>query len=82
MIWLFGMTVFVSEIYQIIKSGITSELLNCCYIVMLSLFIGSALILAGKEFAKETDSNQIYAYSASVIALISCVVSIIALLKI
>ncbi len=38
------------------------------------------ILLAGGEFEKETDSNKIYAYSASIIALVSCIVSIIALL--
>ena len=43
--------------------------------------LGSIFILAGGEFEKETDNNKIYAYSASIIALVSCIVSIIALLK-
>lgn len=40
----------------------------------------SIFILAGGAFEKETDSNKIYAYSASIIALVSCIVSILALL--
>lgn len=49
---------------------------------ILSLTLGSIFILAGSAFSKEIDSNKIYAYSASVIALISCMISIIALLKV
>lgn len=43
------------------------------------MMIGSILFLGGKEFSKENDSNKIYAYSACIIALISCVVGIITL---
>ena len=41
------------------------------------LFLGSAFILSGKAFEKETDSTKIYAYSASIYALISCIAAII-----
>lgn len=47
---------------------------------IITLFWGSIFIEVGEEFGKETDRNIIYAYSASIIALISCVVSIIALI--
>lgn len=44
---------------------------------LILLFLGSAFILSGKAFEKETDSNKIYAYSASIYALISCIAAII-----
>lgn len=43
------------------------------------LSIGSVFVLASETFKKETDSNKIYAYSGSIIALIGCVISIITL---
>lgn len=51
---------------------------------MISLFVfimGSLMVLSGRAFREEQDSMKIYAYSASIIALISCVVSIVALLR-
>lgn len=42
--------------------------------------VGSVFIVAGNEFSKVTDSNKIYAYSASILAVISCIVAIISLL--
>lgn len=62
--------------------GITAEIMNVTFVVIFSLFLGSTFVLAGEEFGKETDSNKIYAYSASIIALISSVVGIIAMLGI
>lgn len=79
LLWLFGI---VFEIYQIFTIGITVNLVRVCCITIFSLLFGSAFLLAGREFEKETDSNKIYAYSASILAMISCVVSIIALIKI
>ena len=46
----------------------------------LMIFVGSLMVVSGKTFGKEEDSMKIYAYSASIIALVSCIVSIVALL--
>lgn len=80
-IWIIGIIGQVYLIYRMIKLGITGELLIISAIMLYVLLGGSILVLAGNEFEKEKDSNKIYAYSASIIALISCIVSIIALLK-
>lgn len=80
-LWMIGILELLCVIYQILTIGITVKLLGVCGIIFFSLLFGSAFVLAGKEFEKETDSNTIYAYSASIIALISCVVGIIALIK-
>lgn len=80
-IWYFGVASIVYEIYQLLKFGVRIEFIIVFLIGVMLLFLGSTLILASNAFEKEKDSNRIYAYSASVIALISCVVSIIALLK-
>ena len=80
--WVFGIFAIIYEIYQMVIMGIIDEIINVGLIVIFSLFLGSTFVLAGKEFGKETDSNKIYAYSASIIALISCVVGIIAIIRI
>lgn len=51
-----------------------------CLGIMIST-VGSLIILSGKGFSKETDSNKIYAYSACVIALISTIISLISVFK-
>ncbi len=48
---------------------------------LIGLMFGSVLYIAGSEFSKEENSNRIYAYSASIIALVSCIVGVIALVK-
>ena len=44
------------------------------------LLVGSFMIISGRAFNEEQDSMKIYAYSASIIALVSCIVSIAALI--
>lgn len=80
-LWSIGIFGVLCAIYQILTIRITVNLLGVFVIILFSLLFGSAFVLAGREFEKETDSNTIYAYSASIIALISCVVSIIVLIK-
>lgn len=78
-VWLLG----VGIIIVIVSAFSYSIFINILFII-LGLFIillGSTFYVAGNEFEKETDSNKIYAYSASILALISCVVGVIALLK-
>lgn len=82
MMWLFGILAIIYEIWQMISKRGVDELISVIPIIVFSLFLGSTFVLAGEEFGKETDSNKIYAYSASVIALISCVVGIITLIGI
>ena len=53
--------------------------INLCLIFMFIMLISSMMIVSGKAFGEENDSTKIYAYSASLIALISCVVSIVSL---
>lgn len=74
--WLAGIIIIL---YTIAKLGIDG--INIFLWSLISMLIGSTFILAGKEFSKETDSNKIYAYSASIIALISCVIGVISMIK-
>lgn len=86
LMWLFGIIGTVIEICKIFSLDISRESICKGVIVIvvsiITLFWGSIFIEVGEEFRKETDRNIIYAYSASIIALISCVVSIIALIGI
>ena len=77
--WLVGIIIILYAIYTIAKLGIDG--INIFLWSLISMLIGSTFILAGKEFSKETDSNKIYAYSASIIALISCVIGVISIIK-
>lgn len=79
-LWLAGLVGLGAEVYSLLISEIINNYLVTCLISLALLPLGSIFILAGEAFEKETDSNKIYAYSASIIALVSCIVSIIALL--
>ena len=79
-LWLAGLVGLGAEVYSLLISKIISNYLVTCSISLVLLSLGSIFILAGGSFEKETDSNKIYAYSASIIALVSCIVSILALL--
>lgn len=48
---------------------------------VLLIMFGSFFTLAGDEFSKVSDSNRIYAYSASIIAVISCILTVVSILK-
>lgn len=78
--WLVGLVGVVSSLYSLVMHKGFSDSLGIGMISLILLLLGSIFILAGGEFEKETDSNKIYAYSASIIALVSCIVSIVALM--
>lgn len=79
--WVLGIYTIISEIIEMIKVEITNTLMLLLSFGFLFHFLGVMFILAGVAFYRERDSSKIYAYSASIIALISCVVGIIALIK-
>lgn len=56
------------------------EVENTIGIVLILLTLGSIFILAGKTFEKEVESNKIYAYSASIFALVSCIIAVITMI--
>lgn len=80
MMWIFGIIGTIYDVYKIITLGVSVTLMIFLVIAMLILFIGSTFVISGDKFSQESDSYKIYAYSASIIALVSCVVSAIALL--
>ena len=81
LIWLVGIITITVGSFSVIKSEMWYGLFFTISSGLVLDFMGSLLILAGDDFSKEEDSGRIYAFSSSVIALISLLVSIIALLK-
>lgn len=79
---LFGFPFILFEIYKMMQNGISGTLLSGFCIGIYAIFLGSLFVLASDAFNKEEDSSKIYAYSACIIALVSCIVSIITLLKV
>lgn len=79
--WLVGLGVIIYIFYKIIIGELLPAFFVLLLIAVVVFFFGSILVLAGDKFSQEMDSQKIYAYSASVIAMISCVASIIALLS-
>ena len=77
--WFVGMVSLVMTIYNLIVHRLFKDIIGVGPISFVMLLLGAIFILAAGAFEKETDSNKIYAYSASIIALVSCIVSIIAL---
>lgn len=78
-LWLIGLCTFVYDVYIVITNGVTLIYLVLFIIAILLLCFGSMFILAGDKFIQEVDSYKIYAYSASVIALMGVIISIVAL---
>ena len=79
--WLIGIggIVYFCIVLKAIKNmRVLGEKLGVCFFLTI---MGSIFILAGNAFGKETNSEKIYAYSASILALISCIVSILALMR-
>lgn len=77
--WFVGMVGLVTAVYNLIVYRVFKDIVGAGSFSLVILLLGAIFILAADAFEKETDSNKIYAYSASIIALVSCIVSIIAL---
>lgn len=77
--WLSAIWKIVYGVWRAVKMRAIAEIIKDSPVIVFMLFIGSAFVLASETFKKETDSNKIYAYSGSIIALIGCVISIISL---
>ncbi len=72
MSWLFGLLLIP---YSKILGKIPFDI-ALVPVAIISVFIGSMLIIGAREFEKEEDNNQIYAFSATFLALVSLCVSI------
>lgn len=85
-LWIFSLLLIIFGIVNFVSHFIFSlnyiiSNLDVCLVGLIGLMFGSILYIAGSEFSKEENSNRIYAYSASIIALVSCIVGLIALVK-
>lgn len=79
--WGIGVAAVIGGIALLIQGFVVSVWTGIVVTGVVLMLFGSLLILAENEFSKVSDSNRIYAYSASIIALISCVVAVVSLIK-
>lgn len=78
--WFVGMVSLVTAVYNLVVHRVFNDIIGIGPFLFVMVLLGAIFIMAASAFEKETDSNKIYAYSGSIIALVSCIVSIIALL--
>ena len=78
--WFVGIVGLVAVAYSLIIYRVIIDIIEIGPVLFVLLLLGAIFIVAASVFEKETDSNKIYSYSASIIALVSCIVSIIALM--
>lgn len=78
--WILGIVMLGYNIYSTCTTKLMNENVYIISIGMITQMFGSMFILAGEEFGKETDSNKIYGFSASIIAMISCIIALVALI--
>ncbi len=80
-IWFIGICAIGYDVVLLCQGMAGDVFVGMLGVGVLLMVFGSLFTLAGNEFSKVSDSNRIYAYSASIIALISCVVAIASLIK-
>lgn len=80
-LWLLGLFAIAIAIVGLIQGGTIGGFIGILCMSILIMMFGSMFTLAANEFSKVSDSNRIYAYSASVIALISCIIAVLSLIK-
>ena len=80
-IWLIGAFVSCNKVVNLLSIGISLNTIEIIAIGLLIMMFGSLCFVSGKKFSEVTDSNKIYAYSASFLALISCIVAVVSLIK-
>lgn len=80
-VWGIGFIEIVYAIYQGFVLENVKNMLSLVGLSLLMLVLGSIVIVSGNTFSEETNSERIHAYSASILALISCIISIISLLR-
>lgn len=81
-LWIFGVLSLCCGAWFFYAQGISAALILYFIVGFMLIFIGSFFFLSGKTFSEETESNRIYAFSASVLALVSCILSLVAMLKV
>ena len=78
-IWCGGIIKAFGSIIAQVQKGLYIQIIESLSLGVLIMVFGSLFFISGKEFSKVTDSNKIYAYSSSLISLISCLVALVAL---
>lgn len=79
--WATGIGVFSYLLIDIIRHGISVDKIVLAAFGILIWLLGSLFIVSGDVFSTESDSERIYAYSASLIAVVACVISVITLCR-
>lgn len=79
-IWGLGICGVIFTIKHAVVAGIMLNSLALLLLSVLVISFGSLIIVAAMEFSTETNMRKIYEYSACAIALMSCIVSVIALI--
>lgn len=74
-LWLFGIIIILSNFF--INNN---DIITTVSFAIFSLTFGSMFILAGGQFSEEKDSNRIYAYSSCMLALVGCIIAIVAII--
>lgn len=74
-LWLFGIIIILSIFF--INNN---DIITTVAFAIFSLTFGSMFILAGDQFSEEKDSNRIYAYSSCMLALVGCIIAIVAII--
>lgn len=85
-LWILGLLMWIFGIFMVVQNVLNmfSEVSKFIWVaetlVGLAIWLlGSIFIMSSSKFKKEEDSNRIYAFSGSILALLSLVISIIAL---
>lgn len=79
--WIIGVIGFIYSLYLGIALHEISNMLSLLGLSLLMVVLGSIIIISGNSFGNETNSERIYAYSACILALISCAIGIVSLLR-
>lgn len=79
-LWLLGVIAVVNALRNLLYISL-SKVIYSILLGIVCIFFGSLTVVSGKKFEDELDSNRIYAFSASIFALISCIAGILAILK-
>lgn len=77
-IWIIGILIIIASFVKMNHIGLLSAIILVFMGIGL-LAIGGSTIFAGRKFEEDTDSTDIYAYTSSIIALLSFILAIISL---
>lgn len=79
--WVIGLVGIIYSLYCGIALHEMSNMMSLLGLSILMVVLGSIIVISGNAFGNETNSERIYAYSACILALISCGIGVISLLR-